>query len=181
MVDKLEQNNPQKSKSKDIKKTGSQDNYLISFFLKFLFWILIINAIWLIFAKQYISFKVEIVKLLASLFYGSRAPYIHEIPIFQGLATPIIPFIALVLATLSKENFKTIFNKKRVIRIIVSLVFLFIIEILGHFLEIVAVKTNIYIPYFLATILFSVGIVLFPFLSWLFVMDGWPSGLRHGT
>ena len=62
-----------------------------------------------------------------------------------------------------------------------SLVLLFIIEIFGHLLEIVAVKTNISIPYFLATILFSIGTVLFPFLLWLFVMDGWPSGLRRGT
>lgn len=181
MVDKLEQKTPKKDKSKDLNKSEPRNNYLISFFFKFLIWILIINVIWLLFAKQYINFKVEIVKSLAKLFYGGRAPYIHEIPIFQGLATPLIPFIALVLATLSKENFKTFFNKKKIIKIIISLVLLFIIEIFGHLLEIVAVKTNISIPYFLATILFSIGTVLFPFLLWLFVMDGWPSGLRRGT
>ncbi len=175
----MEQKPPKKSKN--IKNTEVKNNYLIFFFFKFLIWILIINIIWLLFSKQYINLKVEIIKALANLFYGGRAPYIREIPIFQGLATPLIPFISLILSTLSKDNFKTFFNKKKIIRIIISVVVLFIIEIFGHFMEIVAIKANVFIPYFLATILFSVGIVLFPFFLWLFVMDGWPSGLRRGT
>lgn len=169
-----------RKKGKDI-KVESENRFLILFLVRFLIWILAVSAIWLLFARQYIDFKVEIVKGLSRLFYAGRAPYIHNIPLFQGLATPLIPFFALLFATLRKENFKTLFNRKRVFRIIISIVLLFIIEILGHFLETVAIKTTGPIPYFLVTILFSVGIVLFPFILWLFVMDGWPSGLRRGT
>lgn len=163
------------------KKVNTTNKFLLIFFLKFLFSIVVVSAIWLFFAKQYVNFKVEIVKLTAKLFYSGRAPYIHEVPFYQGLATPLIPFIALILATLTKENFKIFFNQKRILKITASTIILFLIEIFGHFLEIVSIKGTGAISYFLVTILFSVGVVLFPFLSYLFVMDGWPSGLRRGT
>lgn len=177
MVDKVEQKRKKTNKS----KINPKDNFLLIFFLKFLLCIIIVSAIWLLFARQYVDFKVEIVRSLAKLFYGGRAPYIHEVPFYQGLATPLITFISLILATLNKENFKVFFSKKRVLKIIVSIVILFLIEILGHFLEIVSIKGAETISYFFVTIIFSLGIVLFPFLFYLFVMDGWPSGLWRGT
>lgn len=164
MVDKMENTSGKIDKERK----------LITFIIRFFIFLLITTTYWLIFSKLYIDFKVNIIRYALKLIYKSNAPFIHEIPFYQGLSTPIITFISLILATINKNNLKLILlNKNKLIFISLSILSLFLLELLGHLIEIIITKTNTYqmLPYFLITMIFSIGIVVIPIFLWFKIFD----------
>jgi hypothetical protein len=152
----------------------NKGKYLLNFMIRFFVYLIIITSIWLLFSKFYINLKVDIIRLITKAIYKANAPYINDIPFYQGLSTPIISFLALILATINKTNFRdVILNKRKFLIIILSIVFLFLLEIIGHILEIILTKSgiNLILPYILITLIFSLGIVVIPIFLWLYIFD----------
>jgi len=151
-----------------------KERKLITFIIRFFIFLLITTTIWLLFSKFYINIKVTIIRYALKLIYKSNAPFIHDMPFYQGLSTPIITFISLILATINKNNLKLFFlNKSKLIFISLSIISLFILELSGHFMEIIITKSKTYqmMPYFLITLIFSIGIVVIPIFLWLKIFD----------
>jgi len=164
MVDKMENTSSKINKERK----------LITFIIRFFIFLLITTSLWLLFSKFYINFKVIIIRYGLKFIYKSNAPFIQEMPFYQGLSTPIITFISLILSTINKNNLKLFFlNKSKLMYISLSIISLFFLELLGHFFEIIITKTNTYqmLPYFIITLIFSIGIVVIPIFLWLKIFD----------